>query len=1019
MHSAEVADGILHEEILTCGKLCLLWPQTSMAVQVVQSLVMFELAQDICDIAELTTKLRSHTDMCFPKTAPNSSLSTSASGKNTVTSGHKRRCAMESFTLASTVLVSSLLLCFIYVIGLSIYRLLLHPLASFPGPRLAALTFAYETYYDVFVAPGGQFTYELDRLHDIYGPVIRINPDEIHVRESTFFDTLYAGPGHRRDKWERANRANASPGSVASAVSHDLHRARRAAINPFFSKRAITQLENGIRERVERLVARLHTDYAGTDRVVDIGAAFTAVTFDVISEYCFDDCYNVLDEPDFGPRWKALMGGLFEAVPVTKQFPIVARIMAALPSWLVQKLMPDMEVFMGLKLQIDKKVREVYAEYRTSSHASTSQVPAKTLFDGIMQSTLPPSEKSVERLSDESFVLLVAGGETTARVMTVIIAQLIENSSLLARLREELDSVMEKELPPSRILEELPLLKAVIQEGNRFATPVTNRPILRAPDENLTTKDGWVIPRNTPTSMTLGNIHMDADIFSDPQLFDPNRWLGSERLDRYLVTFSKGTRSCVGINLAYTEMYLGIAAVVRNFDFEFFDFDQKRDLDVVRDCFIGLPSKESRGVRVKKICRRRGRRVQPQACEIPARTPALPRVNAYCYVDFCAPRSPSLGKRKIKQCDTGDTYSSTIVPLSALLDMAGSQESELANIQSPSLGTGKDGLDKVELSDLDASPPPLPVEQDLMQLARLGELRSIQKLFDSGRFTARSTDEQGIQNTSQHFPHRRQGIGRAITLAYAAEGADLILVSRSEDKLHTVAHEATNVARAHAHSSSRVIVFAVSVSDGGALAQAVKRALRAFGVTALDVVVNNAGIALGAPQPFWQQSLTATVGPMLDTNVHGFMTVAHVALNQGGMAAAGRGTILNVTSTTALETPPFPGEAVYHASKACQEGFTNALRAELVGTNVRVLALRPGVVQGHFHEQRVGGDADEYQGFMQGIEALVAEDVAKAAVWMLSSDERVSVRALDVVPSSQRTLAVFDRKWEERNRGGE
>lgn len=57
---------------------------------------------------------------------------------------------------------------------------------------------------------------------------------------------------------------------------------------------------------------------------------------------------------------------------------------------------------------------------------------------------------------------------------------------------------------------------------------------------------------------------------------------------------------------------------------------------------------------------------------------------------------------------------------------------------------GKDGLDHVELSDLDSSPPQLPVEQDLMQLARLGELRGIQKLFDSGRYNAKSTDEQGI-----------------------------------------------------------------------------------------------------------------------------------------------------------------------------------------------------------------------------------------------------------------------------------
>ena len=58
----------------------------------------------------------------------------------------------------------------------------------------------------------------------------------------------------------------------------------------------------------------------------------------------------------------------------------------------------------------------------------------------------------------------------------------------------------------------------------------------------------------------------------------------------------------------------------------------------------------------------------------------------------------------------------------------------------------KDGLGMVELSDLDASPPrpALPVEQDLMQLARLGELRAIQRLFDGGKYTARSADEQSI-----------------------------------------------------------------------------------------------------------------------------------------------------------------------------------------------------------------------------------------------------------------------------------
>ncbi|KAK3075748.1 palmitoyltransferase akr1 [Teratosphaeriaceae sp. CCFEE 6253] len=68
---------------------------------------------------------------------------------------------------------------------------------------------------------------------------------------------------------------------------------------------------------------------------------------------------------------------------------------------------------------------------------------------------------------------------------------------------------------------------------------------------------------------------------------------------------------------------------------------------------------------------------------------------------------------------------------------------------SASSAADRDGMDKVELSDMEASPPRLPVEQDLMQLARLGELRSIQRLFDSGKFNAKSTDEQGI--TALHW----------------------------------------------------------------------------------------------------------------------------------------------------------------------------------------------------------------------------------------------------------------------------
>lgn len=145
------------------------------------------------------------------------------------------------------------------------------------------------------------------------------------------------------------------------------------------------------------------------------------------------------------------------------------------------------------------------------------------------------------------------------------------------------------------------------------------------------------------------------------------------------------------------------------------------------------------------------------------------------------------------------------------------------------------------------------------------------------------------------------------------------------------------------------------------------------------------------------------------------MFATYAALNAGGMKARKAGTILNVTSVTGLEVPPFPGEAVYHTSKAAQEAFSNVLRTELKDTNIKVLALRPGVVATHFHRQRVGYDDGAYEEFMDGFEPLEAEEVAECAVFMLARGEKVSIKALDVVPTAQRSLQVFDRDWNKRH----
>ncbi|TDZ35041.1 NADP-dependent 3-hydroxy acid dehydrogenase [Colletotrichum spinosum] len=252
------------------------------------------------------------------------------------------------------------------------------------------------------------------------------------------------------------------------------------------------------------------------------------------------------------------------------------------------------------------------------------------------------------------------------------------------------------------------------------------------------------------------------------------------------------------------------------------------------------------------------------------------------------------------------------------------------------------------------------------------------------------------------------GIGEAIITALAAKGANLVLLSRDERKLSSLANMLSL-----SHSDVKIIYRAADVGNFESVDKAIESAVEAIGQ--IDILVNNAGLALGAPATFPELKIQ-DIMTMANTNVNGMMFVTHSVLNRSMLKAKpGKGVILNVTSVTGLEVPPFAGEAVYHASKAFQEAFTDSLRNELVETDIKVLALRPGVVATHFHTQRVGFDKEKYDSFTEGYDPLMSDDIAKSAVYMLEQPPNISIKALDVVPTAQRSLNVFDRKWTERD----
>ena len=268
---------------------------------------------------------------------------------------------------------------------------------------------------------------------------------------------------------------------------------------------------------------------------------------------------------------------------------------------------------------VQKQVIRVIAEHEarekgtTRQSATSADPPSRTIFETILSSSLPPPEKSIDRLTDGAFVMIAAGGETTAKALTNALYHLLANPKWLVQVLKELDALIPKvnQLPSWSELEKLPTLTAAIKETLRISAPVTNRLQVLDPDHSLVCNN-WTIPLGTPISMSVCDIHLDPDIYSESLVFNPGRFLpqfSSEEevrhANKYYMPFHRGFRSCIGQNLAYAEIYLGLAAVLRRFEFELGDVVRERDVDTVRDCFVGMPSPQSKGVRVRIVKERK------------------------------------------------------------------------------------------------------------------------------------------------------------------------------------------------------------------------------------------------------------------------------------------------------------------------------------------------------------------------------------------------------------------------------
>lgn len=230
------------------------------------------------------------------------------------------------------------------------------------------------------------------------------------------------------------------------------------------------------------------------------------------------------------------------------------------------------------------------------------------------------------------------------------------------------------------------------------------------------------------------------------------------------------------------------------------------------------------------------------------------------------------------------------------------------------------------------------------------------------------------------------GIGSAIARVLARQELKLILLARRRDRLEALQTELEAYTQCHA--------IAADMADLHQLETAIRHLPAPF--ADIDVLVNCAGLALGlgtAQEADWNDWQT-----MVNVNCTGLAFLTHQLLP--GMVRRDSGHIVNIGSIAG--TYPYRGGNVYGATKAFVEQFSLNLKADLLGTAVRVTNIEPGMVgDSEFSLVRFKGDAGKAADVYAGIDALKPEDIAENVLWVLSQPPHVNINRMEIMPVAQ------------------
>lgn len=254
---------------------------------------------------------------------------------------------------------------------------------------------------------------------------------ELHIRDSQYYSTIYAGGARKINKDAATAGAFGVPFSVVATVDHYHHRARRAYLNPYFSKRSIADMEFMMHERIGKLCERFVASIKG--EVVSLDSAFAALTADIITQRFYGQHFDYLDIPDYKIAVTEALWGISTIFHVGRFIPGLASTFRKWPIPIIRMILRPVADLLLLQEEIKRKILSLDDESKKKNRS--------VLVSSLGDPSIPTAERTIDRLLDEGLVILIAGTETSSRVISVGMFYLLNDKSLLKKLREELKNL--------------------------------------------------------------------------------------------------------------------------------------------------------------------------------------------------------------------------------------------------------------------------------------------------------------------------------------------------------------------------------------------------------------------------------------------------------------------------------------------------------------------------------------------------------------------------------------------------